>query len=139
MFKKKKGGDLSIFAHPLQFRTGRAQGRDVVSLTTPLQTNVSQRAVTEAVTRSASRAGGMASLVVDVELEKADGTKVAGASLKDCPLVAYYYSAHWWDFLTWQGETGVSRTCVLRLVWSPRKVWWARKICKKDSASADLA
>ena len=37
----------------------------------------------------------MASLVVDVELEKADGTKVAGASLKDCPLVAYYYSAHW--------------------------------------------
>jgi hypothetical protein len=87
------------------------------------------------------RRGGvvLASLVVDVELEKADGTKVAGASLKDCPLVAYYYSAHWWDFLTWQGETGVSRTCVLRLVWSPRKVWWARKICKKDSASADLA
>ena len=33
MFKKKKGGDLSIFAHPLQFRTGRAQGRDVVSHT----------------------------------------------------------------------------------------------------------
>ena len=45
--------------------------------------------------------GIMASLVVDVELEKANGTKVAGASLKDCPLVAYYYSAHWWVSSVW--------------------------------------
>eukprot|EP00802_Teleaulax_amphioxeia_P018658 Tamp_18859.p2 GENE.Tamp_18859~~Tamp_18859.p2 ORF type:complete len:171 (-),score=43.53 Tamp_18859:781-1269(-) len=37
----------------------------------------------------------MAGLVADVELEKADGSKVAGASLKDCALVAYYFSAHW--------------------------------------------
>ena len=130
---------MSIFAIHCNSEPAVHRDETWCPLLSPLQTNVSQRAVTEAVTRSASRAGGMASLVVDVELEKADGTKVAGASLKDCPLVAYYYSAHWWDFLTWQGETGVSRTCVLRLVWSPRKVWWARKICKKDSASADLA
>lgn len=137
MFKKKRRRLVYFcpsIAIPNRPCTGTRRGVPYYHLT-----NVSQRAVTEAVTRSASRAGGMASLVVDVELEKADGTKVAGASLKDCPLVAYYYSAHWWDFLTWQGETGVSRTCVLRLVWSPRKVWWARKICKKDSASADLA
>ena len=37
----------------------------------------------------------MAGLVAEVELERADGSKVAGASLKDCPLVAYYFSAHW--------------------------------------------
>jgi len=42
-----------------------------------------------------NKAAAMAGLVADVELEKADGSKVAGASLKDCALVAYYFSAHW--------------------------------------------
>ena len=37
----------------------------------------------------------MAALVADVELERCDGSKVSGSSLKDCPLVVLYFSAHW--------------------------------------------
>lgn len=37
----------------------------------------------------------MAELVKEVELQKSDGSPVPGASLKDAPLVAYYFSAHW--------------------------------------------
>ena len=41
----------------------------------------------------------MASLVQDVELEKSDGSKVPGSSLAGVPLVAYYFSAHWFSFV----------------------------------------
>ena len=41
----------------------------------------------------------MASLVHDVELEKSDGSKVPGSSLAGVPLVAYYFSAHWFSLV----------------------------------------